>query len=417
MSRFDRIEDVWAFLDQIPKFQESGASAANFSFDNLLAFFDLIGNPHRELPAVHIAGTNGKGTTGYLLETVYHEAGYSTGLFTSPHLIRYNERIRVDMEEIPNEALLEFFNAWGNHLEDIRLSYFEISTVIAFWYFRKMKVDLAIIETGLGGRLDSTNIIQPLLSVITSVGLDHQDILGDSLEEIAGEKAGIIKKSTPVIIGKMPEAAEQVCEAAARKRKAPIVYARSAQPEWNEGVISLNKPEISFVTHFRESINMWNIATVWEAKEILSDRYPVSDPSFKTAIENFKGAPGRFEKIHPKYDWYFSGSHNKDALNSSLNAVKELKAPEETVLVFSAMKDKVTADFLDNFRYFGKRYFVEQSGDRAAKFDDIKKQISTLRMDESNAGIILNELKSELVIFMGSFYFYPIVRRWTQNVS
>ena len=417
MSRFDRIEDVWAFLDQIPKFQDTGASAANFSFDNLLAFLDLIGNPHRELPAVHIAGTNGKGTTGYLLETVYHEAGYSTGLFTSPHLIRYNERIRVDMEEIPNEALLEFFNAWGNHLEDIRLSYFEISTVIAFWYFRKREVDLAIIETGLGGRLDSTNIIQPLLSVITSVGLDHQDILGDSLEEIAGEKAGIIKKSTPVIIGKMPEAAEQVCEAAARKRKAPIVYARSAQPEWNEGVISLNKPEISFVTHFRESINMWNIAMVWETKEILSDRYPVSDPTFKTAIENFKGAPGRFEKIHPKYDWYFSGSHNQDALNSSLSAVKELKVPEETVLVFSAMKDKVTADFLDNFRYFGKRYFVEQSGDRAAKFDDIKKQISTLRMDESNAGIILNELKSELVIFMGSFYFYPIVRRWTQNVS
>jgi len=417
MNRFKSIEEVWAFLDQIPKFQDSGASATNFTFDDLLAFLDLIGNPHRELPAVHIAGTNGKGTTGYLLETVYHEAGYSTGLFTSPHLIRYNERIRVDMEEIPNEALLEFFNAWGNHLEDIRLSYFEISTVIAFWYFRKMEVDLAIIETGLGGRLDSTNVIHPLLSVITSVGLDHQDILGGSLEEIASEKAGIIKKSTPVIIGKLPEAAEQVCEAAARKRKAPIVYARSAQPEWNDGVITLNKPGISFITHFRESINMWNIAMVWEAKEILYSQYPVNDSTFKTAIENFKGAPGRFEKIHPKYDWYFSGSHNKDALNSSLKAVKELKSPEETVLVFSAMKDKVTADFLDNFRDFGRRYFVEQSGERAAKFDDIKKQISTLRMDESNAGIILNELKSELVIFMGSFYFYPIVRRWTQNVS
>ena len=417
MNRFKSIEEVWAFLDQIPKFQDSGASATNFTFDNLLAFLDLIGNPHRELPAVHIAGTNGKGTTGYLLETVYHEAGYSTGLFTSPHLIRYNERIRVDMEEIPNEALLEFFNAWGNHLEDIRLSYFEISTVIAFWYFRRMEVDLAIIETGLGGRLDSTNVIHPLLSVITSVGLDHQDILGDSLEEIASEKAGIIKNSTPVIIGKLPEAAEQVCEAAARKRKAPIAYARSAQPEWNDGVITLNKPGISFITHFRESINMWNIAMVWEAKEILYSQYPVNDSTFKTAIENFKGAPGRFEKIHPKYDWYFSGSHNKDALNSSLKAVKELKSPEETVLVFSAMKDKVTADFLDNFRDFGRRYFVEQSGERAAKFDDIKKQISTLRMDESNAGIILNELKSELVIFMGSFYFYPIVRRWTQNVS
>ena len=417
MNRFKSIEEVWAFLDQIPKFQDSGASATNFTFDDLLAFLDLIGNPHRELPAVHIAGTNGKGTTGYLLETVYHEAGYSTGLFTSPHLIRYNERIRVDMEEIPNEALLEFFNAWGNHLEDIRLSYFEISTVIAFWYFRRMEVDLAIIETGLGGRLDSTNVIHPLLSVITSVGLDHQDILGGSLEEIASEKAGIIKKSTPVIIGKLPEAAEQVCEAAARKRKAPIAYARSAQPEWNDGVITLNKPGISFITHFRESINMWNIAMVWEAKEILYSQYPVNDSTFKTAIENFKGAPGRFEKIHPKYDWYFSGSHNKDALNSSLKAVKELKSPEETVLVFSAMKDKVTADFLDNFRDFGRRYFVEQSGERAAKFDDIKKQISTLRMDESNAGIILNELKSELVIFMGSFYFYPIVRRWTQNVS
>ncbi|MFP8488142.1 bifunctional folylpolyglutamate synthase/dihydrofolate synthase [Gracilimonas sp. Q87] len=416
MSKFSSIEQVWTFIERIPKFENSGAAAANFSLDTILAFLDEMGNPHYDLPAIHIAGTNGKGTTGYLLEKVYSEAGYKTGLFTSPHLFRYNERIRINKEEIPDKDLMDFFNRWDDLLHKMKLSYFEISTVIAFWYFKKRDVDIAIIETGLGGRLDSTNIIQPLLSIITSIGLDHQDILGETVEEIALEKAGIIKKHTPVVLGNMPSAALRVCEQFADEMKAPVSYATSVHPEWNEEVITLNKKGLKLNTVFRESVNKWNVAIVWQSVMTLDGRFPVPDLVFKNAVEDFKGAPGRFEKIHPNYDWYFSGSHNKDALLSSIEAVKQLKSLEDTVLVFSAMKDKVNPDFLHVLSDFGHRYFVEQAGDRAAKYKDIHKQISVEMMDETNAGIILNELKSELVIFMGSFYFYPIVKRWTRNV-
>jgi dihydrofolate synthase/folylpolyglutamate synthase len=417
MKTFRHIDEVWTFLEGIPKFQNSGASAANFSFENVLHFLDEIGNPHQDLPAIHIAGTNGKGTTGYLLEKVYHEAGFTTGLFTSPHLLRYNERIRLNMVEIPDQELMEFFNRFGRLLQDITLSYFEISTVLAFWYFKKQEVDVALIETGLGGRLDTTNVIQPIVSIITSVGLDHQDILGDTIEEIAAEKAGIIKKKTPVIVGDLPEPALRVCRKFAKEMEAPVTHANSTHPEWNKGVITLNKPGTTIKTSFRESVNKWNVAMVWQAIDLLKDRFSVEEKTLIMAIEKFQGAPGRFEKIHPDFEWYFSGSHNQDALLSSLKAINELKSPEKAVVVFSAMKDKVRPEFLEHFRDFGRRYFVEQTGERAAKFTEIRKQIPVQLMDETNAGIILNELKTELVIFMGSFYFYPIVKRWTTNVS
>jgi dihydrofolate synthase/folylpolyglutamate synthase len=215
----------------------------------------------------------------------------------------------------------------------------------------------------------------------------------------------------------MPENAELVCRKYAQGLKAPITHARSTHPEWNNGVITLKKMGLSFQTSFREAVNMWNVAMVCQAIKTLKDRYPITDVSLKNSIDEFKGAPGRFEKLHPVYEWYFSGSHNKEALSSSLEAVKGLKSPEATVVVFSAMKDKVSPEFLDNFRHFGSRYFVEQKGERAAKFKDISQEMTVELMDETNAGIILNELKSELVIFMGSFYFYPIVKRWTTNVS
>ena len=417
MNRFDQMDEVWEFMDNIPKFQDSGATAANFSFDHLLQFLDRIGNPHRKLSAIHIAGTNGKGTTGYLLEKVFQEAGYVTGLFTSPHLLKYNERIRISGEEIPDKDLLLFFREWGDLFEEIWLSYFEISTVIAFWYFDRYEADLAILETGLGGRLDSTNVIQPLLSIITSVGMDHQDILGETLEDIAREKAGIIKKDTPVILGNMPEEAFQVCSQYASEMGASLTNAKSVEPEWNKGVITLTNPAFSMDTSFKESVNKWNVAMVYQAVDILKDKYPVSDNVFKRSVEDFRGAPGRFEKLGPEFEWYFSGSHNSEALKSSLEAIKQLNSPEDAVVIFSAMRDKVSPEFLDHFRDFDRLYFVEQKSERAAKFVDIRKEIKAEQMDENNALNILNELKSELVIFMGSFYFYPIVKRWTKNVS
>ena len=193
MSSFNSINDVYKWLNEIPMFGKTGASAANFSLRSIRRFCAELGNPQDTYPTIHVAGTNGKGTTCQMLASVCQSAGYKTGLYTSPHLLDYRERFRVNAAQITEQDLLRFFRRFDELLKRYSLTYFEISTAIAFWFFEQQKVDIAIIETGLGGRLDATNIITPEVSVITSVGLDHTDILGDSLGKIAKEKGGIIK--------------------------------------------------------------------------------------------------------------------------------------------------------------------------------------------------------------------------------
>ncbi|MGN8225057.1 bifunctional folylpolyglutamate synthase/dihydrofolate synthase [Gracilimonas sp. BCB1] len=417
MKPFNSIEDVWDYLDSIPMFQKSGTSAANFSLDNIRQFCERLGNPQDSYPSIHIAGTNGKGTTAYLLEKVYADAGFKTGLFTSPHLLRYNERVRVIGEEITDAQLLEFFKESAELLQEIQLSYFEISTALAFWFFAKEEVELAIIEAGLGGRLDSTNIIIPEVSLITSIGLDHQNVLGDTIEEIAREKAGIIKKNKPVVLGNIPGGPLNEISKVAHKEDAQVYKIESLRPEWSNGVVLLHAPSIQLKTIFKESVNKWNVAIVWVVADILNTKFKVEKEQLLRSIESFTGAPGRFEKLNRGFEWYFSGSHNAQALKSSLAAVEQMKPKAETVLVFSGMKDKLTPDFFDHLRGFKKAYFIEQDGERAAKFENISQFIDAELISENTKEIILNELKTELVIFMGSFYFYPIVKRWTTNVS
>ncbi|MGK7389609.1 MAG: bifunctional folylpolyglutamate synthase/dihydrofolate synthase, partial [Candidatus Cyclobacteriaceae bacterium M2_1C_046] len=190
---FNSIESVNSYLESIPKFQTSGKSAANFDLDHFKKFCNELGNPESKYPTIHVAGTNGKGSTCQILASIYQRAGYRVGMYTSPHLLNFSERFKINGIEISDAKLVEFFNAFESQLKKNGLSYFEISTAIAFWYFASQQVDLAIIEVGLGGRLDATNIIKPEVSVITNISLDHTDILGDSVNEIAREKAGIIK--------------------------------------------------------------------------------------------------------------------------------------------------------------------------------------------------------------------------------
>lgn len=417
MSRFNSISDVHSFLDSIPMFQKSGASAANFSLDAIRSFCEALGDPQNKFPSIHVAGTNGKGTTSYLLEKIYSDAGYKTGLFTSPHLLRYNERVRISQQEISDRQMLEFFRAADDLLNEIKLSYFEISTALAFWFFAEQEVEIAIIEAGLGGRLDSTNIIRPAVSVITSIGLDHQNVLGDTIEEIAAEKAGIIKNDIPVVIGNISGSAKTVIEKTARAKQAALICAEEQDPQWNEGNVTLKRADLKIRTQFREPVNKWNVAISFTVAELLQEQLPIDEAGLMNAIKNFKGAPGRFEKIHPRYEWFFSGSHNSPALESSLEGIRAIKPISETVLVFSAMKDKLNKEMFDQLKGFKKAYFIEQEGERAAKFSDVQDELTVELIAESQKEIILNELKTELVIFMGSFYFYPIVKRWTANVS
>ena len=199
-----------------PAFHLVGASAYKPGLDNTYRLMAHLGNPHERLRAVHVAGTNGKGSTSHLLAAALQAQGYKVGLFTSPHLVDFRERIRISGEMIPEETVVQFVADHRAFLDDLRPSFFETTMALAFWYFAQQQVDIAVVEVGLGGRLDSTNILTPLLSVITNIGIDHTEFLGDTLAQIAGEKAGIMKPHVPCVIGETHPETQEVFLARAR---------------------------------------------------------------------------------------------------------------------------------------------------------------------------------------------------------
>ena len=199
-----------------PAFHLVGASAYKPGLDNTYRLMAHLGNPHERLRAVHVAGTNGKGSTSHLIASALQAQGYKVGLFTSPHLVDFRERIRISGEMIPEETVVQFVADHRAFLDDLRPSFFETTMALAFWYFAQQQVDIAVVEVGLGGRLDSTNILTPLLSVITNIGIDHTEFLGDTLAQIAGEKAGIMKPHVPCVIGETHPETQEVFLARAR---------------------------------------------------------------------------------------------------------------------------------------------------------------------------------------------------------
>lgn len=414
-KEFSHIKDVERYLFTLPKFSMVGAKAANFSLKKVKNFLLELGNPHKNLPTIHVAGTNGKGTVCHLLEATYRRAGYKTGLFTSPHLISFNERFRIFGKPISDKKLVAFFAQVSSLLDTYKLTYFELSTVIAFTLFDHEFVDVAIIETGLGGRLDATNVLLPLLSVITSISYDHTDILGDDLASIAWEKAGIIKKKVPCIVGKVPDEAFRVIEERAYKQNAPLFEAEQLNPSFSKKNITLSEPNITLKTSFFEPVNAWNVAMIYQSIQCLKDQFPVSEEDFVAAIEEFPGVPGRFERMHPTFPWYFSGSHNLEGITSTIKTIKSFKNKRK-VIVMGMMKDKISKEILDQTLGFSDRFFYKLEGDRAASLAGIPSHLHMKAMNDGDVEYMLSELKTSLVIFTGSFYFYPIVKDWMSRM-
>src|SRR2546423_12224229 len=212
-------------MSTLPMFSRIGKAAYKKDLTNTIELCNFLHNPQNDFKSIHVAGTNGKGSTSHMLAAVLQTAGYKTGLYTSPHLKDFRERIKINGEMVRQDFVVEFVKRIQPALEEIKPSFFEITVAMAFEYFFEEKVDIAIIETGLGGRLDSTNIIRPELSIITNIGWDHMNILGNSLEKIAVEKAGIIKEGIPVVIGEAMENVKSVFLEKAMAEKAPIVFA------------------------------------------------------------------------------------------------------------------------------------------------------------------------------------------------
>lgn len=223
-------EETLAFLlSKLPMFQRQGATAFKKDLTNTIALLNRLGNPQASFPSVHIAGTNGKGSSAHAIASVLQEAGYKTGLYTSPHLKEYTERIKINGQEIDQQSVVTFVQHINDTIESVKPSFFEVTVAMAFWYFAQQKVDIAVIETGMGGRLDSTNVLLPEICLITRIGMDHMQFLGDTLEAIAGEKAGIIKPAIPVVIGENNPTIHHVFESKSNLEGSPISF---AQYQW-----------------------------------------------------------------------------------------------------------------------------------------------------------------------------------------
>lgn len=422
---FNTIREVEQFLDAVPKFSQSAGSAANFDLQRMERFCAETGNPQLDFPSVHIAGTNGKGTVCQMLASVYETAGFKTALYTSPHLINVRERFRINGKKMDPHELLVFFRSYREKIIRHELTYFEITTAIAFWYFSKEKADIAIVETGLGGRLDATNIINPLASVITSVGMDHTDILGDSIEQIAAEKAGIIKPGKPLITGKLPDSVKSVIIDTVGKHNSGIFTAEDSNPSFADGIITIHAfgEWLRINATGRKKIDAVNVATVHTTIRVLQEQLPVSQTDFIKGIEETDlhyPNHAHFEKLHKDKEWYFDGAHNVQAIEILAEELKH-RAPEtEWLVVLSFMKDKLNHDFKEIWEKFPNIRLHEMDGGRAATIEEMNLYIphaSPVSDEEILQSIEAGQFETELVIFSGSFYFYEKVRRWMGTIA
>lgn len=370
-----------------------GISATNYSLDAIRAAMVALDHPHDTFPSIHVAGTNGKGSVCHMLASVYQHGGYRTGLYSSPHLIRVNERAKINGDEIPDEAMQDFMDRIEPFIESQPLTYFEFTTAMAFWWFAQCRVDIAIVETGLGGRLDATNILNPVCGIITSIGMDHADILGPTLTHIAQEKAAILKPGMKRrIVGPVPVECRAVFEAVS-------------------DVTFISEPDTTHRTDLDSAHSGWNIAMVKAALVLPVDE--VALVQGLTTVRDTTGFKARFEKLHPEHNWYFDGAHNEDALRALESYVTNRFPGEPQNWVMAVMKDKLTSGVIDFMKERVGLMLVELDSPRAATIDELTRLgISAERISGPER---LSELK--LVILAGSFYFYGTATHWMKQIS
>jgi dihydrofolate synthase/folylpolyglutamate synthase len=288
------------------------AHGAKYGIDRMRLFVERLGHPERQYPVIHVAGTNGKGSTVALLESVLRQAGYKTGMFTSPHLVYQGERVQVNREILPRSEIIRFTNflrplaeALGADSSDDHPSFFEFMTAMGFMRFAECGVDVAVVETGLGGRLDATNVVQPQLCVITSIGMDHMELLGDTIEKIAAEKAGILKPGVPVVIGRLPAAAEAVVRARAQELNCPV---NSVVERFGEELSDY--PSCGLAGDYQRL----NAATTVLALEVLAKRFKVTPEDQRRGLESAVWAGRWDERNFGARRFILDATHNEEGI-------------------------------------------------------------------------------------------------------
>lgn len=344
----------------LPAFENKGATAYKPGLERITAFCRHMGNPQRNFFTIHVAGTNGKGSVSHIIASVLQQAGYRTGLYTSPHLQDFRERIRVDGEMIPKQKVVNFVDKHHDKMVELELSFFEMTTAMAFDYFAQSDVEVAVIETGLGGRLDATNVIVPILSVITNISLEHTALLGDTLPKIAAEKAGIIKKSIPVVIGEGDVRYNEVFEQAAAANKSKIIYAEqefrceACRPEADGQRFRLRRTRddraFDVVLDLQGCYQSRNVVTASAAIDFLHEQTPLTI-SRRAYLEGMHGAAantsleGRWQTLSTDPLTVCDTGHNPQGIAC---VVEQLNAtPRKTLYcVMGFVRDKDLAHIL-----------------------------------------------------------------------
>lgn len=379
-------ESIHYLYDKLPMFSRSGAKAYKADLKNTLALCNYLGNPQNKIKTIHVAGTNGKGSVSHMLAAVFQENGYKTGLYTSPHLKDFRERIKINGKLISESFLIDFVQRMKTISEEIQPSFFELTFVMALEYFATEKVDISIIETGLGGRLDSTNVITPLLSVITNISYDHKEILGDTLAKIAFEKAGIIKPNVPAVIGETVPETKPVFIDKAKETNSPLFFAEkkyqviSSKYYANHLDLTILNNETNERNNYHPDLNgiyqEKNILSLVTSLEVLKKEFSLKEEKIKSALSQVKkltGLFGRWEVIQQKPLVVLDVAHNEDGIRQLIRQIHEIKF-NKLHIVFGMVKDKEIEKVLGLFPKNAHYYFTKAQNPRALPEEELQQK-------------------------------------------
>lgn len=393
----NRYQDTLDFLySQLPVYHRIGPAAYKADINNTLALCELLNHPYKNFKSIHIAGTNGKGSTSHTLASILQEQGYTTGLYTSPHLKDFTERIKVNGHNIDKEYVCDFIDQYKQDFLTIGLSFFEMSVGLAFQYFADMKVDIAVIETGLGGRLDSTNVINPLISVITNISFDHTNLLGDSLDKIAFEKAGIIKKEIPCVIGEYHEQTWPVFKEKAKQQHAPIYLAEKYYSVTQAEVIHKdasyrhitvndidNKVNLTYDYGLTGNYQDKNLITVLKTIDVLKDGgWAIGKEAIFKGIKNVipnTGLMGRWQILNSSPLTICDVGHNEDGIKYLIAQIKQINY-KNLHFVLGMVNDKNIEAVLQLLPEDAVYYFCKAAIPRGLDAELLKEQATSYHL-------------------------------------
>ncbi len=370
-------------FEQLPMYQRVGKSAYKNNLDTTIALDEYFGSPHTKFKTIHIAGTNGKGSVAHSIASILQEAGYKVGLHTSPHYKNFRERIKINGQLVTQEFIIDFVEKHKNILEQIEPSFFEITVAMAFDYFAQNKVDIAIIEVGMGGRLDSTNIIQPELSVITNISLDHTQFLGNTIEQIATEKAGIIKYKTPVVLGTTNKKVVKIVSEIAQSKKSDLYIAPNkyfAKKDNNFINISKNnKPYLSKINFdLQGDYQLENILTIIQVIDLIKDSYKIKTENIYDGLSKISentNILGRWQILNNNPLIVCDSGHNTAGITCILQQIGQIKY-DKLHFIFGMVNDKSIDEILKLLPSQAEYYFTQADIPRALDCNKLKQKAS-----------------------------------------